>query len=114
MNITDLPPDAMRETLFHLPPDDVINYCTSSRDILEQCNDYPFLRNYVYNNYGLEIDSVKIPGSAWDKFVFVNNLVKRLLAEMRALTNSDFIQERRYSFVSGTYFCNFIFLQFGN
>lgn len=91
MNITDLPPDAMRETLFHLPPDDVINYCTSSKDILEQCNDYPFLKNYVYNNYGLEIDSIKINGSSWDKFVLINNLFD----QMNSLTNSSFILDDR-------------------
>lgn len=79
MNITDLPPDAMRETLFHLPPKDVITYCTTNKDILAQCDDYPFLRNYMSNNFGgLNIDSIKINGSPWDKFVFVNNLIKRL------------------------------------
>ena len=79
MNIQELPPDMRRETLFQLPPKDVINYCTSSKEILEQCNDHPFLKNYVYNNfYGLDIDSIKQPTSLWDKFVLVSRLVQEV------------------------------------
>lgn len=77
MNITDLPPDATREYLFHLDPNSFINHCTSNAETFKLCSDHYFLKNYVYNNFdGLNIDGLTYPRSNWDKLLFINRVVQ--------------------------------------
>lgn len=77
MELLQLPPDMIKEILYNLCPTDMISWCTSHKESL--CSDNIFLTTFVRKNYSeLDFNSIEYLGSNWDKFLFIENLVKRL------------------------------------
>lgn len=77
--LLDLPGELITaETLTHLDPSDIINFCTSAKGILTVCQDRRFLHQYVINNYGVDINEMVVPQTNWEKFLFVNSIGRRL------------------------------------
>ena len=77
--ITTIPGEVITtEILGQSDPRDVISYCTSANRILEVCKTDTFLRPYVISRYGLDLFKLEGPLSNWDKFVFIEDLDRRI------------------------------------
>lgn len=76
MNPVDLPIEVQIGFLMEMNPDELLDYCLTSKEAYRICTSHEFLHQYVFRKYNLDLN--RLPGKTpWNAFSYLNRLIEK-------------------------------------